>query len=393
MIEVTLVFFALNLLLWLLHVPVVILQYVRVPKLTRSTYPTPAAGTAPLVSVVIPARNEEKRIEGCLEAVLASTFPNLEVVVVDDRSSDRTAEIAERIAARDGRVRVVRGAECPDGWAGKNHAIVQGVAVARGEWLLMLDADVRVAPECVAQAMGLALEKEADLFTLAMTAVHEGFWERLLQPFLYWLMLAAFPLDQVNDPRYPKKAMAPGPFLLFRRSSYERLGGHGAMKGEIVEDLALARRVKLTGHRLVFAMAPGLATLAREVNFRRLWEGWSRVTFKGLESRYGLAAIGVVAILACLVAPWFLPPAAAAWMAVHGGSVPAALFLTIGLATVLCFLATRALLRAFYGLDSSLAWLQPLAALVFVAILANSARVAAGGGEVRWKGRAYGKGH
>ena len=375
-------------LLWMLGPPIVVDHHGKIPRLP-SDRAARLVEPAPLLSVVVPARNEAKRIRTCIESVLAQDHPNFEVIVVDDRSDDGTDDIVSELAARDARLTLVRGAECPPGWAGKNHALVQGVAASRGSHLLLLDADVTLAAGCLRETHALAVAKNAGLTTMLLGTSFRGFWERLLQPLMYEMMMFLIPPDQVNDPAFPDVAMAPGPFLLFHRDAYDAIGGHGAMKGEIVEDLMLARKVKASGLGLVLADGTRMASLAREVTFARLWEGWSRVTFKGLDQRLAVVIGGTLGVTAMMLLPWLLVPLGIGCAATATSSLPGVLLALIGFATVSAQAGCRWLLDLYYGIDRKSFWLTPLAALFAIAVLWNSALVSRGNRAVVWKGRTY----
>jgi len=342
----------------------------------------------PLVSVVLPARNEEEMIGACIGAVLAQDYPLLELIVVDDRSEDRTSEIVEHYAGSDDRVRLVKGKPLPPGWAGKCHAIDQGVEQAKGEWLLMLDADTQLKPECLSAAVQDAVLQQADLYTVIFEAQCGGLWEKLVQPLFLQFLFMALPLYKLNDPS-SKEAAAPGPFLLFRRQAYEAIGGHAAMKDETVEDLRLAQRIKETGHRLYGVNAVPLVTCRRRIGLKEIWHGWSRVFYSGLDNNILVALAALAGMGLFLFLPWVTAPYALAAMAFGNFSLGMVALFLLGLAHCLVFVAIRRLLHLFYRMDWSLAWLQPLAVLVVMAIMVNSVWVAGRSRSVLWRGRQY----
>lgn len=378
---------SLSLLFWLLTVMALMDNYEKEPKIRQLTG-VPSGQDLPLVSVIVPARNEEARIAGCLEAVLGQDYPRFEVVVVDDRSEDRTAALVEEIAGRDGRVRLVRGKPLPPGWAGKCHAIHQGVEAAAGSWLLMLDTDTYLKPGCLTAAISDAIGRQADLYTLIFEAQCQSFWEKVVQPLFFQFIIMALPLHKINDPRF-KEAAAPGPFLLFRRSAYEAIGGHAGMKDEVVEDLKLAQRIKEQGYRLSVVNAVPLVVSRRRIGLKEIWHGWSRVFYTGLNKNplkglLALAAMGVFLLL-----PWLVPFYALGEILLgHSGPGMTAL-LFLGILHCLVFLAIRKELYLFYRLDKDWALLQPLAVLMAMAILANSMLRETSGRTVVWRGRRY----
>ena len=355
-----------------------------IPKLAPGGYPRPA-GPAPRVSLVVPARNEERNIERCVRSLLAQDYPDFELIVVDDRSTDGTAAVLGRIAAADPRLSVVRGAEPPAGWLGKNHAIHQGTASASGDYLLFVDADTDLHPECLTQAAAFAREHGSDLLTLLPRLVNVSFWERVVQPAIGQLVLAWFPAKWINDPARPKAASANGPFLFFRRAAYEAIGGHEAVKGDIVEDLTLARRIKESGRRLSYVLGTGLQRLRMYTSLGEIWNGWSKNFYVGVGGNAVGAAIAVAGLLAVFVLPWIAAPAAvAAFLAGVPGAGVAAAF---GVLAIGAALAWRKVTDRLYAGDSGTAWLQALGFAVVAAILVNSTVRAVTGRKVSWKGR------
>jgi len=231
-------------------------------------------------------------------------------------------------------------------------------------------------------------EKGADLLTLGMKLECPGFWERAVQPLILQLILMGFPAEKVNDPD-SEVASANGPFLLFRRSAYEDIGGHEALKNEIVEDLLLARRIKEKGFRLLWVLAPELMSLQMYSSLKEIWHGWSKNFFKSMDEKVALAALAWIGVFWLFLLPWaFLPWAA--WKVV-AGPVPAQAFILFLLAsaTLLAHLLQRRWIASTYGLTASSVYLQPLGALVVLGILINSTVKTRRGGGLQWKGRTY----
>jgi len=378
---------SLSLLFWLLTLMALMDHYGKEPRIHRLPG-VPDGRDLPLLSVIVPARNEEERIAACLQAVLGQDYPRFEVLVVDDRSEDRTAAVVEQIARNDSRVRLLRGKPLPAGWAGKCHAIHQGVEEAGGSWLLMLDTDTYLQPGCLTAAMADAIAERADLYTLIFEAPCGSFWEKVVQPLFFQLIIMSLPLSKLNDPAC-KEAAAPGPFLLFRRSAYEAIGGHAAMKDEVVEDLRLAQKIKEEGYQLRVVNAVSLVTSHRRIGLKEIWHGWSRVFYTGLNKNplkglLALAAMGVFLLL-----PWLVPFYALAEILVGHSSPGMTALLFLGILHGLVFLAIRKELYLFYRLDRSWALLQPLAVVIAMAILVNSMLRESGAGTVVWRGRRY----
>src|SRR5581483_1794541 len=194
---------------------------------------TPAAdrsGPCPLVSIVVPARNEAANVGRCLRSAFEQDYPALEIVAIDDNSTDETPAILAACAATDPRLAVL------PGWTGKNFALAQAAAHASGEWLLFLDADTWLHPAAVRSAIAHALERRLGLLSLVTQQELGGFWERVLQPVVLLVIGLALPLRAISDPRRPSVASAKGKSRLGRRAALERVGGHVALRGAVGED-------------------------------------------------------------------------------------------------------------------------------------------------------------
>jgi chlorobactene glucosyltransferase len=344
-----------------------------------------AAGAS--VSVIVPARNEARNIERCVTALLAQTYDNFEVLVVDDRSTDETGPILARLAAGNPRLRLVPGEPLPPGWAGKPHALAQGVAAARGEWLCFVDADTFAGPSLLAATYATAQTYQADLFSILTGQKLATFWEKVVMPVVLSGLAFGFPPERVNDPQRPE-AVANGQFILIRRTVYEAVGGHAALRASLVEDKDLAQAVKRAGYRLVLADGQDLAETRMYTSLPELWEGWTKNMFLGLQDRPWLLLLGAVASLAGALAlpAWLL--AGLVW-ALRGGGLPAVIVIVEAAAVWALVLYARGRVARRLGISAWYAFSLPLGAGVFAAMMATSTlRVLTGRGVV-WKGRTY----
>jgi chlorobactene glucosyltransferase len=253
--------------------------------LPRLSHRSPNLLNAPLtsgrlVSVIIPARNEASAIAKVVNSILHTTYRPFELLIVDDRSDDGTAEIVERIAAGSA-VRLIRGEQLPPGWYGKPWACYQGYGQAKGELLLFTDADTDHHPELLARAVG-ALEKEnAALLTISPTQLCVTFWERLIMPQVWFLLSLRFHPRTVNRARRASDVIANGQFILTTRRAYESAGTHAAVRGEVAEDLTLAQTYFTKGLKLHFAFAEKLMQTRMYQNLAQLIEGWSKNVYLG----------------------------------------------------------------------------------------------------------------
>src|SRR5688572_4214289 len=218
------------------------------PRLSLVARRAAAADSPPRVSVVIPARNEEAGVESAVRSHLAQDYPELEVIVVDDRSADRTPEILRRLAAEDPRLTVVAGIEPPAGWLGKPHALFLGARAATGEILLFADADVRYQKRALREGVAVLGDRRLDLLAFFPRFENRGFWENVLMPFLSIAVFLGFGFLALSR-RIPL-AMGAGAGNLVRRRAYEAVGGHGAIRNSVVDDVRLAVTLKRAGFRV-----------------------------------------------------------------------------------------------------------------------------------------------
>ncbi len=227
---------------------------------------------ADTVSVIIPARNEESDIRGCIESYLAQEGVALEIIVVDDNSTDRTGEIAREYSSRG--VKVIEAGDVPEGWVGKNWACHRGYNVSSGSWLLFTDCDTRIKPILLAQAVKMAEERRLDMLTLYPRLEMGSFILKAVLPILLvGLYLIGRP-DKVNS---GGSAFAFGSFILVRRDAYQRIGGHQNVRNSILEDRALAITCRHRGLRMLLADSNGLMTAAWNRNLKSLWQGMIRL--------------------------------------------------------------------------------------------------------------------
>ncbi|MBZ5501375.1 MAG: glycosyltransferase family 2 protein [Acidobacteriia bacterium] len=227
-----------------------------------------------MVSAIIPARNEEASIARAVESVAAQPEVG-EVIVVNDQSSDQTGAILGELAARIPKLKVLEVATLPAGWVGKNYAASLGAAVATGDWLLFTDADTYHLSGAMRRALADAAGHDAVLVSYSPEQEMETFWERALIPFVYGRLAARFSFARVNDPRRPDAA-ANGQFLLLLRDVYQAVGGHAAVAGTILEDVALARRVKQQGWGIYFTAPIGVVRTRMYRSFGAMWQGWTK---------------------------------------------------------------------------------------------------------------------
>lgn len=345
---------------------------------------------APLISICIPARNEEQNIRACVEAALTQDYPNFEVIVLDDRSTDATPRILADLAARDSRLRLISGSELPPGWIGKPHALRQASAAARGAWLCFIDADTFLAPQALSSCYVKALEVQADLFTTLHRQIMASFWEKTVLPIVVTALSVGFSPRKVNDPAH-KDAVASGQFILIRREIYKKIGGHASVWDQIVEDQAIAERVKWSGYRLALADGSALISTRMYTSLSSMWEGWTKNMYLGLRNRPNLLWLGIAGASLALMAALFLPIwlGLGLWWALNSGGIIALIILAEALTVWCVVLIARGRTAQRMGISPLYSLSTPLGAGVFAAMMIASAWLSLSSQGVQWRGRRY----
>src|SRR5215475_1761178 len=244
-----------------------------------------ALQAAAAVTAIVPARNEEKVIAACVESL--EQQPEIaEILVVNDQSTDRTAGIVQALAAEIPQLRLLETREVPPGWVGKNNAVWMAAQEARNPWLLFTDADAELAPGAMTRALEIAKEKKAALVSFSPEQVTQTWYEKSLIPFIYCRLAKYFSFDAVNDPKSPVAA-ANGQFLLVRRDAYDAIGGHAGVAGQVLEDVALARRAKQAGQTIWFGSGVGIVRARMYRSFEAMCEGWTKNLYQLLGAKPG----------------------------------------------------------------------------------------------------------
>src|SRR6266852_9094003 len=237
-----------------------------------------AAASAGSVTAIVPARNEEAVIATCILS-LASQPEIAEILVVNDQSTDGTASVVRSLMEKIPNLRLLEGGRLPDGWVGKNHALWVGVQQAKCAWLLFTDADAEHERDSVSHALQIANEQGAALVSFSPEQITETWYEKALIPFIYLRLARRFSYENVNDPS-STAAAANGQFLMMRRDIYDAIGGHAGVAGEVLEDVALALRVKAAGHRISFGSGKGIVRVRMYRSFDAMWQGWKKNLYR-----------------------------------------------------------------------------------------------------------------
>ena len=226
------------------------------------------------ITAIVPARDEEMGIEACLRS-LARQAEIVEIFVVNDQSTDRTAEIVRGLMGEIRNLQLLEAGEIPAGWTGKNHAVWEGAKHAMSRWLLFTDADAELMDGATARALRIAGETSAALVSFSPEQVTEAWYEKALIPFVYCRLAKYFSYDAVNDAK-SEAAAANGQFLMIRDDVYNEIGGHESVAGEVLEDVALAKGAKAAGYRIWFGSGAGVVRVRMYRSFAAMWNGWKK---------------------------------------------------------------------------------------------------------------------
>jgi glycosyltransferase involved in cell wall biosynthesis len=246
----------------------------KAPSIGLATDDSTSAPAGLRVTAIVPARNEERVIEACVKA-LARQPEITEILVVNDQSADGTADVVRGLRPEIPRVRLLETQGVPAGWVGKNNAVWMGAKEAQDAWLLFTDADAELAPHAVVCALQIAQETGAVLVSFSPEQATERWYEKSLIPFVYCRLAKHFSFRAVNDPA-SSAAAANGQFLMIRRDAYDEIGGHASVAGEVLEDVALAKRAKGAGYRIWFGAGKGIVRTRMYRSFDAMWEGWKK---------------------------------------------------------------------------------------------------------------------
>ena len=354
--------------LWVLAFLRTLLNLVLVPRLKRGAAPQ----AEPLVSIIIPARDEARVIERTVRALLASTYRNLELIVVDDRSTDGTGAIVHAIADR--RLTVIDGEEPAAAWLGKPWALHQGSLRARGELLLFVDADIVYEPDAVAAAVAYVERSGRAMITLLPDIRMCGFWEHVAMPNLAFAVFTIMPTWLGNRSRLPIGAVGGGTGNLVRRDVYDEAGGHEALKDAVVDDIALARLIRRRGRSTEAVRADGLVSVRVYHGLREIVQGFTKNAFTAFGRNYAavffvLAFVGAGNLLPFVLAPTGEP---------------------FSIASVALITLIRVILFAVLGYPLLAAiFLHPLMILVWGWIVLRSMWITGVRRRLAWRGRVY----
>ena len=335
----------------------------------------------PRISVCVPARNEERGVEACLQSLLNQDYSNFEVIVIDDHSTDSTPDIMQALAQEYSHLKVLEGINLPEDWLGKPFALHQAFKVSQGEYLLFTDADLVFQSTTLNTAVHVMRERELDLLTLMPQAEFGSFWERAVQPVIFGFIASLTRFKNVNNPDH-KSAMGFGAFLMFRRSAYEKIGGHEAGKADVLEDVLIAKRAKRAGLKMLVADGKQLFSIRMYFGLKEIWFGWQKNMFLAMNKSVVKATYNIFVVLGFLFTPYII-------LAINIFEQIGWFWIGLAMASVVLVSAAAYKTCDELGLHRNTAVLFPLGALVMAAIMVNSMFQTLVRKKTEWRGRVY----
>ncbi len=346
------------------------------------SYPKPSK--YPFISVLIPARNEEENVRNCVNSLLNQSYPNYEVLVLDDNSTDRTWQILTELSKSDGRLKIIKGEPLPSGWFGKHWACHQLSQNANGEVFVFTDADTIHNPNSLEDGIAGMLSENADLITAFPREETLSFGERLMVPLFPWFILCFLPLIVAYRTQSPAFSAAIGQYLMIKRECYKKIGGYEAIKNEAVDDVVLARKVKANGLRWRMSLGYEQVSCRMYHSFRDAYLGFTKNLFAG----FGYRILTFTFVWIC-IGTAFLQPIVILISKLVGANLPPLLFV---LSVICLFLSLMiwGISHWRFGFPIYLAFLYPISVILLL-IIAFSSMSFAMTGKVVWKGRYFEK--
>ncbi|NIM58343.1 MAG: glycosyltransferase [Candidatus Aminicenantes bacterium] len=333
----------------------------------------------PFVSVLVPARNEERNIENCVSSLLQSDYPKLEIIVLDDNSTDGTYGILKELSEHHKNLRVIKGKKLPPGWNGKNWACHQLSQAAQGEWFLFTDADTVHKPNSVSTALGVAQKRKSVFVSCIPRFITKTWSEKLYFPVIHFVFVALFPFKLINYSKDSRLSFAIGPFLFIKRDFYLSWGGYEAIRLEVVDDIAMARKVKENRGKISMLDGTGILDVRFYTCFKEVWNGFSKNSYEAIG---GAPHVLVALLFTCYFL--FIYPYISLWGAYESHqSLTIPLLQVFVIALIKLILSLRFKISIFYG------QLHPFTVIFAVLILLNSFRLAVFKKKFEWKERLY----
>jgi chlorobactene glucosyltransferase len=334
----------------------------------------------PKVSILVPARNEEKNIKKCIESMLSQDYDDFEIIALDDSSTDNTFKILEKLAEKDKRIVAVRGKPLKEGWLGKNWACFQMSKEANGEYLLFTDADTLHKSDMLNVVTKFAVKNNVDLLTGFMRQEARSIGEKVTIPMTFWGVNALKPLFLNEIAKTPKVSAAHGTFMFFKKSAYEKIGAHKAVKGEVLEDFALSQEIVKYHLKLSFLDLSGVSSCRLYTNFKDAYRGISRGVFRGIGYHIALFMVFALFLSLATLLPLLIIRSALLGDYVSSGTFKVAIF------SILLLLSSWSISLKKYDMPVYLSVFYPI--IISIVVLAGfRSMLLTFSGKEQWKGR------
>ncbi|MFN5308697.1 MAG: glycosyltransferase [Candidatus Kapaibacterium sp.] len=339
---------------------------------------------SPFISILVPARNEERLIQACIESLVLQEYDNFEVIVLNDNSTDKTGEILHTMSQQYSHLRIIKGKELPEGWVGKNYACHTLSLEAKGDYLLFTDADTIHNPDMLCSAMSLFLQQKLDFITLIPYEEMISWGERIIIPMIHFLYFAYLPNDIITKSRKASVSAANGQFMFFSRKGYTKIGGHEVVKNNIVEDVFLAKEVKKHGLRMALVDGTDMVFCRMYTSFSETFNGFSKNLFAGFGFDLPLFSFFLFHLFVLYILPYFL-------IILHTilyEQTPD-IILIIGFINIAIPIIIRLTMSFRFRLSFSASFLHIVTAFFSIGIGLNSLKWTYSKRGIQWKGRNY----
>jgi len=336
----------------------------------------------PLISVLVPARNEEENIKKCIVSLTKQDYKNIEILVLDDNSTDNTENILKEMSKKYSNVKFYKGEHLRKGWLGKSFACHQLSKHAKGKYMIFTDADTLHFPDSISSAVACLERYKVDALSVFPMQVMVTMHERMMVPFGNYIILALFPLYLMRKVKNAMFCTAIGQFMMFKSEVYRKIGGHKSIKGKVLEDVKISKRVKKSGYK--FMIFDGRSNLYCRMykSFRDVVRGYSRVLFAAFDYNIFMMSMAIFLIAAVFLGPFIMLPLGVIfnW---------SALIIEIIILQMIIILTTRIVFAIRFKCRSVDILLHPVAMLYLLFIAVKSILDIKYGDGMTWKGRVY----
>jgi len=349
---------------------------------SRFKLPESVLAQNPLMSILIPARNEEKNIKRCIISLTKQDYKNIEILVLDDNSTDDTARIVLELSQKDPRIKLYSGEPLKKGWLGKSYACWQLSKHARGDYLIFTDADTLHFPNSISGAVACLLKYNLDALSVFPKEIMVTFHERMMVPFGHYIILSLMPLYLIRKIKTALFCTAIGQFMLFKKEVYKKIGGHKSIKGKMLEDIKISKRVKSFGYKFMIFDGRSNVYCRMYRNFREIVEGYSKVLFAVFDYKIYMISIAIILVAAIFLFPFLMLPIGILfdWSLV---------LIELIILQIIIILITKTILSLRFKCKAVDIILHPISMIYLILIAINSVFNAKIGMGVYWKGRIY----